>query len=179
MSEPLKTPSIEFAYTVWREEGHPSLRVLSDVLKARGYRVYFSTLARWVKKHDRWQMEMDQLGQPEAPTADSVNKVLGLLEAAEREAQVIKPEHIIGIKAHLICRLYQCVRMMPFRDIEEWTKGLDAIDRLDAQAHAIRGKLLNPGDAKPSEGVLTRLSQPSVSIAPFKPKANGNGKGAH
>lgn len=175
-----RIPSKEFAYTVWREEGHPSFRQLSDRLAARGYKVAFQVLQRWCSQNSAWKIEADAVGKAPLPGEDTAFKLLGLLEAADREgsANVVKAEHFEAIKAHLVARLYQTVRTLPLGNVDEWNQGLDIITKLDAHAHNLRGKAIgekpavNQGNGT---GLIERM-QPTITVAPFK---RTNGKEAH
>lgn len=172
-----RNPSKEFAYTVWKEEGHPSFRKLADRLAARGYKVRFQQLQLWCAAMPSWKIEFETIGKAPPPGQDTAHKIIHLLEQLEREATAapVKAAHFQGIKAHLVGRLYQCVRDLPMGNVEDWAAGLALISAVDGQLHHLRGSTVTQISPANGSGIMARM-EPAVAIQPFK---KTNGKEAH
>lgn len=155
------------AYKVWLDADRPSIRELATILEDRGFKVHHSTLLDWATKNADWAKELVD------KTGARTEQILSALSACKKEATKIDVDHFIGVKANLVGRLYMSLRELPLKTIEEWTRGLDCLDRIEAYIHSERGKAVGESGPNVVTSLMERLT-PNVSLPPFK-KANGNG----
>lgn len=166
-----RKPTRPYAYRMWCENEQPSFRQLAEILRKQGYEIDDSTLNRWANRDPKWAQAL--LLKETQPVA----RIIGALQDAEAEANELKPEHFIGVKAQLVARLFTTVKVLPITTVEEWHRALDCCERLEALIHAERGKVVSEGSTGPLNGagaasLLDRLN-PAVNIAPFKKPSGG------
>lgn len=175
---PKKKPKVHkpedklLAFKLWLDNGKPSMRQLAKLLEGRGIKVNQSSLHKWAEANSEWARHMLDK-EPARPA-----KIITALKEAEEDATALAPEVFLGVKAQLVARLYESVKQLPLNSIEEWNRGLDCCERLEALIHAERGKaILDKKSSIVSVSLMERLN-PTVTIAPFKTtngSANGGG----
>ncbi|MEN6302273.1 MAG: hypothetical protein ABFD96_06070 [Armatimonadia bacterium] len=161
------------AFDLWIEAGRCDFRELVDIVKDKlGITVENSTLTRWKDANPAWLAAFQDKYRPLDPS-----KALAALKQAKDDAKALEPEHLIGIKAQLIARLYLAIRDMKIPSIDEWERALNCCDRIEALIHAERGKTIGePGTG--AQSLVDRLNPP-VKLAAFKkPAAAANGSTA-
>ncbi len=158
------------AFAIWLENGKPGVRGLAVLLKEKtGLEVDPSTIHAWQRANPDWLKAV----------ADSERKdpvvIIAALAAAKADANQLEADHFVGIKAQLVGRLYESVKELPLSTVDEWTHGLDCLDKIEAHIHAERGKAVLEKGPNVVTSLMDRLN-PNVSIAPFKkPGAAGTG----
>lgn len=167
-----RRPSPALAFRTWLQHQRPTFRDLEQILRNMGYQADHTTLSRMSKEFPKWALAVAQQNTELPPV-----QIIAALHEASKAANDVTPEAYLGIKAQLVARLYETVKTMPLSTIDEWIKGLDACERIEAFIHAERGKAVAAGDdiAQPrgaSQSLMNRLN-PAVNIPPFKKPGNG------
>lgn len=159
-------PTPQLAYRVWLETDRVSIRELSRILKARGHPVSHSTLNEWAAKNPKWARQLVEERQAVDPV-----KIITALKEAEADATAIAPEHLLGVRAQLIGRLYISIKTMELNTIDDWMKALDCCDRIEALIHAERGKKIAEREPmafpRGATGSLLAKLNPPVTLAKF------------
>lgn len=167
-------PSEQLAFRIWNQSGRPSLRQLEVILDEKGYAIDHSTLGRWAQEYGPWAKAI-----VDSTAALSPERIIAAIEEAIKDSQDLAPEVFQGVKAQLVARLYETIKIMPIGTIDEWMRALDACERIEAFIHAERGKAIAARDpiAVPrgaSNSLIARLN-PTVNVAPFKKPNGANG----
>lgn len=154
------------AFKLWLDHGKPQWRALADIFnKETGYNVQFSTLYNWSAANREW-MEAIVDSKPMKP-----ERILAALAAAKEDAAQIEADHFKGVKAQMVCRLYESVKELPLKTIDDWTRALDCCEKIEAHIHAERGKALLEAGPSVVTSLMDRMV-PNVQLQPFK-KLNG------
>lgn len=176
---PLPRPSVQQAFNVWIEANRPSLRELEKILAVKGFACSYATLSRWSREYGPWAKILVDTSTSLPPQV-----VIAALDQASKEARELTPEIYRGVKAQLVARLYETIKVMPFNTIDEWHRGLDCCDRIEAFIHAERGRAIAETDrtAVPRGGSRSLLATlngdaPVVKLGDFKKPNGSNGSG--
>lgn len=166
-------PTLHMAFSVWKENGRPSFRLLAALLKQEGFAISHNSLKEWANKDVEWkQLLLDAKAPPPEELIDA-------LKNAKDDASELVSEHFQGVKARLVARLYLSIQKIEINTIENWKEALGCCEQLEGLIHSERGKrVLNPSD-KADGGVSSLMERmsPVVNIAPFKkPVAAGGTK---
>lgn len=170
------------ARNFWFTEGKPSMRALSELLRAKGFTADDKTLGKWMREDPIWLAGMAEKQIPSDPVI-----LIDAIRNAKAMAEHLSPEVYMGVKAQLISRLYSTMATLPINTVTEWNDALSACDRLEALIHAERGReisdggTLRTGTGGESTGSILAAMAPEVTVTPFRrpspPASTSNGHG--
>lgn len=169
--ETKRRPSVEFVRQTWRENKGIGFRELSKLMATQGYHASPSYLQGMKDKDDEWRAEYVAHRVSEGGPERTIDN----LRAAFKEAEAVKAEHLIGIKARLISRLYEQILCIPISNVDEATRAVELLSRIDAQIHAMRGDDVRSGKAASLAAAAPASLLPRPQIGPIKPPAPANG----
>ena len=104
----------------------------------------------------------------------AVEVVANTLNALAREGASLKEDIYTGLQARLICHLAEQVRTIDLKTPKDVVDMTDAIERMRALAHALRGDKFTGNGAKELKDAATGTV---VNLGGFKNKNNGGSNG--
>lgn len=171
-------PPADVAFDAWRlrKEG---FRELAKRLAEMGYdTVAPATLMRMKDAHREWLKEWTEYQHFEG----GPKRTLQILSSAFKQAREINADHILGLKAELIARLFEQLQTMRLDKIEDVQLAVDIIGKLDGHIHAQRGLDLNAGKPQAESKPVTVAGKTQLVVAPkarIEPIRQPAPKGAH